>query len=170
MLPKGSQAPSAPKKIMFEETQQQVQSVAELEALLRRVAADVKSENGARPNTIAATEEYLKKGRSIVELEYVRLTGGSPAARKQAKSRVYEFVQRTTGLSRDSVNLYARCYEKFARMPEALDLRISDMQLLLRDDADAGLIGYIAERRRDTPDLRREEVRELIRQYRAARA
>jgi hypothetical protein len=161
---------------MFEETQQQVQSVAELEALLRRVAADVKSENGARPNTIAATEEYLKKGRSIVELiqrielEYVRLTGDSPAARKQAKSRVYEFVQRTTGLSRDSVNLYARCYEKFARMPEALDLRISDMQLLLPDEADADLIGYIAERRRDTPALRREEVRELIRQYRMARA
>ena len=161
---------------MFEETWQPIGSVAELEALLRRVAADVKGENGARPNTIAATEEYLKKGRSIVELvqrierEYVRLTGGSPAARKQAKSRVYEFVQRTTGLSRDSVNLYARCYEKFARMPEALDLRISDMQLLLPDDADADLIGYIAERRRDTPDLRREEVRELIRQYRTARA
>ncbi|GJH04608.1 hypothetical protein [Paraburkholderia terrae] len=161
---------------MFEETRQQVQSVAELEALLRRVAADVNSENGARPNTIAATEEYLKKGGSIVELiqrverEYVRLPGGSPAARKRAKSSVYEFVQHTTGLSRDSVNLYARCYEKFARMPEALDLRISDMQLLLRDDADADLIGYIAERRRDTPDLRREEVRELIRRYRMAQA
>jgi hypothetical protein len=161
---------------MFEETGQPVQSVAELEALLRRVAADIESENGARPNTSAASEEYLKKGRSIVELiqrlerEYVRLTDDSPAVRKRAKSRVYEFVQHTTGLSRESVNLYARCYEKFAGLPEALDLRISDMQMLLPDDADAELIGYIAERRRDTPDLRREEVRELIRQYRAARA
>ena len=157
---------------MFEEPGQPVQSVAELEALLRRVAADVKSENAARPTTIAATEEYLKKGRSIVELiqrierEYARLTGDSPAVRKRAKSGVYEFVQHTTGLSRDSVNLYARCYEKFARMPEALDLRISDMQLLLPDDADADLIRYIAERRRDHPDLRREEVRELIHKYR----
>jgi hypothetical protein len=44
------------------------------------------------------------------------------------------------------------------------------MQLLLPDEADADLIGYIAERRRDAPDLRREEVRELIRHYRMARA
>jgi hypothetical protein len=44
------------------------------------------------------------------------------------------------------------------------------MQLLLPDDADADLIRYIAERRKDTPDLRREEVRELIRRYRMAQA
>lgn len=162
---------------MFEEPWKPVQSVADLEALLRRVAADIKSENGARPNTSAASEEYLKKGRSIVELiqnlerEYVRLTGDSPAVRKRAKSLAYEFAQRTTGLSRDSVNLYARCYEKFGGMPDAWEyLRISDMQLLLPDDADADLIRYIAEHRRDAPDLRREEIRELIRQYRMAQA
>jgi len=161
---------------MFEETWKPVQSVAELEALLRRVAADITSEIGARPNTSAASEEYLKKGGSIVELiqnlerEYVRLTGDSPAVRKRAKVLAYEFAQRTTGLSRDSVKLYARCYEKFGGMPEWEHLRISDMQLLLPDDADADLIKYIAERRRDTPDLRREEVRELIRRYRMAQA
>ena len=47
---------------MPKETRQPVKSVAELEALLWRVAADIKSENGARQNTSAASEEYLKKG------------------------------------------------------------------------------------------------------------
>jgi hypothetical protein len=162
---------------MFEETGQPVRSAAELEALLRRVAADIKSETGALPNTSAASEEYLKKGRSIVELihklerEYVRLTGDSPAVRKRAKSLTYEFVQRTTGLSRDSIKLYARCYEKFGGTPDACEhLRISDMQLLLPADTDGDLIRYIIERRRDTPDLRREEIRELIREYQKHRA
>jgi hypothetical protein len=98
------------------------------------------------------------------------LKGDSQAVRKRAKSRAYEFVQHTTGLSRDSVNLYARCYEKFGGMPEVWHLRISDMQMLLPDDADASLISHIAERRRDTPNLSREEVRELIRTYRMVQA
>jgi len=161
---------------MAEKTPEPVQIVAELEALLVGVAFDIKSENGARANTSAASEEYLKKGRSIVELikkverEFVRLTGDRPVVRKRAKSLAYEFVQHTTGLSRDSVNLYARCYEKFGGMPEVWHLRISDMQLLLPDDADASLISHIAERRRDTPNLSREEVRELIRTYRMVQA
>ena len=93
------------------------------------------------------------------------MTGDSPAVRKRATSLAYKFVQSTTGLSRDSVDLYARCYEKFGMSSDAEYLRISDMQLLLPADIDRDLISYIAERRRYTPDLRREEVRELIRDY-----
>jgi hypothetical protein len=161
---------------MVKKKRQPVQSVIELEALLRRVAAEIASENDAQSNTNAAAEAYLKKGESIVELVHnlervwAGSKGDSPAVRKRARSLAYKLVQHATGRSRDSVALYARCYEKFALKPDAWNLRISDMQLLLPDDADADLISYIAKRRRDTPDLRREEVRELIRQYRTARA
>jgi hypothetical protein len=158
---------------MAEKKRQPVHSVIELEALLRRVAAEIVSENDALSNSNAASEAYLKKGESIVEsIRHVERVsegskGDSPATRKRARSLVYKFVQHATGLSRDSVVLYARCYEKFSLIPEAWHLRLSDMQLLLPDDADADLIRYIAERRRDAPDLRRVEVRELIRTYRA---
>ena len=161
---------------MFEEAGQPFRSAAELETFLKRVAADIKNETGARPNTHAASHEYLEKGKSIVELinnlerEYVKVTGDSLAVRKRAKSLAYDFIQTTTGLSRDSVYLNARCYEKFGGTDACEYLNISDMQLLLPADVDRDLITYIAECRRDAPDLRREEVRELIREYQKRRA
>ncbi|WP_229518089.1 hypothetical protein [Paraburkholderia terrae] len=154
---------------MLEDTGQPVRSAAELEALLKRVVAEINGESNARSNTRTEALEYLEKGRSIVELmhklesEYIRVTGDSPALRKRAKSVTYDFINHTTGLSRDTIKLYARCYAKFGGTDACDYLRISDMQLLLPADRD--LIRYICECRRDNPDLRREEVRELMREY-----
>ncbi|MFP3554835.1 hypothetical protein SB861_29610 [Paraburkholderia sp. SIMBA_049] len=179
MLPKASQTSRIgnieEEKNMFKETGQPVRSAAELEALLKRVVAEIKSESDARSNTRSEAHEYLKKGQSIVDLmhklesEYIRVTGDSPAVRKRAKSVTYDFINHTTGLSRGTIKLYARCYEKFGGTDACDYLRISDMQLLLPADVDHDLIRYVCECRRDAPDLRREEIRELVRDYQKRR-
>jgi len=71
---------------------------------------------------------------------------------------------------RDTIKLHARCYEKFGDSGDAVVyLTLSDMQLLLPDSVDDDLIAHIVEARKFDPDLRREETRKIMREYRAGR-
>ncbi|MFM0441826.1 hypothetical protein PQQ84_36090 [Paraburkholderia strydomiana] len=139
------------------------------------------------PDTLKVTVDHLRlvfgarrhqteAGRAVVllveryEAVCVARDGDTPAIWKQARGSVYQFIANKTMLSCDTIKLYARCYEKFGDSGDAVEyLTLSDMQLLLPESVDDDLIAHIVEARKFDPDLRREEIRKMMREYRAGR-
>jgi len=123
-----------------------------------------------------ARRHHTEAGRAIVllveryEAVCVARDGDTPAIRKQARGSVYQVIAKKTNLSCDTIKLYARCYEKFGDSGDAVEyLTLSDMQLLLPDSVDDDLIAHIVDARKFDPDLRREEIRKMMREYREGR-
>jgi hypothetical protein len=122
------------------------------------------------------SRDHIEAGRAIAllieryEADCVARDGDTPAIRKHARGSFYQFIANKTNLSCDTIKLYARCYEKFGDSGDAVEyLTLSDMQLLLPESVDDDLIAHIVEARKFDPDLRREEIRKMMREYRAGR-
>ncbi|MGP8431959.1 hypothetical protein ACT2FY_00240 [Paraburkholderia fungorum] len=140
------------------------------------------------PDTLTGAVDYLRlvcgarrhhreAGRAIVllverfEADCVARKGDTPAIRRHARSTVCQYIADKTNLSRDTIKLYARCYEKFGDSGDAVEyLTLSDMQMLLSESVDDDLIAHIVEARKLDPRLRREEIRKMMREYRAGRS
>ncbi|MFM0472014.1 hypothetical protein [Paraburkholderia strydomiana] len=123
-----------------------------------------------------ARRHHTEAGRFIAllveryEAGCVARDGDTPAIRKHARGSFYQFIAKKTKLSCDTIKLYARCYEKFGDSGDVVEyLTLSDMQLLLPESVDDDLIAHIVEARKFDPDLRREEIRKMMREYRAGR-
>ncbi|WP_429443036.1 hypothetical protein [Paraburkholderia sp. 40] len=123
-----------------------------------------------------ASRYHMEAGRAILrvveryEAACVDRDGDTPAIRQQARGTAYQYMADVASLSRDTIKLYARCYEKFGDSWDAIvHLTLSDMQLLLPASVDDDLIAHIVEARKFDPNLRREEVKTIVRECRAGR-
>jgi hypothetical protein len=120
------------------------------------------------------SRDHIEAGRAIAlligryEADCVARKGDTPAIRRRARASVSQYVADRTNLSCDTIKLYARCYEKFGGSQDAIaHLTLSDMQLLLPESVHDDLIAHIVEARKFDPGLRREEIRKMMREYRA---